>query len=249
MNRNPKIHDFLRNQPLFSELPADDIDRLAEGTRSLHLEKGALVFRKGDACTGFHIVVYGQVKLAIPSAQGAEKVVEIVGPGYSFGEAVMFMGMPYVVYAQAIVDTMLLHVAKQVVLQEIEADALFARRMLGGMARRLHALLGDVESYSLRSGTQRVIGFLLRGDCPAAPGADAAAGAQAAAGADASAGAHASAQTVTLPATKAMVASRLNLTPEHFSRILHELAAAGLIRVDGREITILDAGSLAAHME
>jgi CRP-like cAMP-binding protein len=157
--------------------------------------------------------------------------------------------MPYVVYAQAIVDTMLLHVAKQVVLQEIEADALFARRMLGGMARRLHALLGDVESYSLRSGTQRVIGFLLRGDCPAAPGADAAAGAQAAAGADASAGAHASAQTVTLPATKAMVASRLNLTPEHFSRILHELAAAGLIRVDGREITILDAGSLAAHME
>jgi len=34
---------------------------------------------------------------------------------------------------------------------------------------------------------------------------------------------------VTLPAAKAEIASRLNLTPEHFSRILHELLEAGLL--------------------
>ena len=33
---------------------------------------------------------------------------------------------------------------------------------------------------------------------------------------------------------------RLNLTPEHYSRILHELVTAGLIEVDGRAIRILD---------
>ena len=45
---------------------------------------------------------------------------------------------------------------------------------------------------------------------------------------------------MTLPTSKAIVASRLNLTPEHFSRILHDLTEAGLIRVDGRDGEIVD---------
>jgi len=49
---------------------------------------------------------------------------------------------------------------------------------------------------------------------------------------------------VTLPATKGVVASRLNLTLEHFSRILHELAAEGLIEVRGRSVHIRDVDRL-----
>jgi CRP-like cAMP-binding protein len=45
---------------------------------------------------------------------------------------------------------------------------------------------------------------------------------------------------LTLPTSKGVIASRLNLTLEHFSRILHELTAAGLIAIDGRTVTILD---------
>ena len=44
--------------------------------------------------------------------------------------------------------------------------------------------------------------------------------------------------TVTLPTNKGVIASRLNLTQEHFSRILHELSENGLIAVKGRRITI-----------
>ena len=47
-----------------------------------------------------------------------------------------------------------------------------------------------------------------------------------------------------LPASKGVIASRLNLTPEHFSRILHELTDAGLIRVEGRSFFILDVDGL-----
>jgi CRP-like cAMP-binding protein len=120
-------------------------------------------------------------------------------------------------------DSLLLHVAKQTVFDELERNPGFARKMLAGVSRRLHGIISDLESYSLHSGTQRVIGYLLRQD-------EGQTGAQP--------------YAVTLPTSKAIVASRLNLTPEHFSRILHELAGAGLISVDGREIVIEDVARL-----
>jgi CRP-like cAMP-binding protein len=52
--------------------------------------------------------------------------------------------------------------------------------------------------------------------------------------------ASAGAVTVSLPVSKATIASRLSLTPEYFSRVLHELEAAGLVRIDKRDVHILD---------
>lgn len=47
---------------------------------------------------------------------------------------------------------------------------------------------------------------------------------------------------VSLPVCKGLIDLRLNLTQEHFSRILHELAAATLIRADGLQVLIRDIG-------
>lgn len=217
-----KVVDFLARLPLFNELEAVELERMARHTTELHVARGQTIFRQGDPCTGFHCVIFGRVKLAFGSSQGSEKVVEIVGPGNSFGEAVMFMDKPYIVTAQALVDTMLLHVAKPAVFDELERTPRFARKMLAGLSRRLHGLISDVEAYSLNSGTQRVIGYLLREDV--ADGGE-----------------------VTLHASKTVVASRLNLTPEHFSRILHDLTEQGLIEVHGRGITIRDASRLRGY--
>ena len=215
-----KTQAFLASLPLFKELAPTELEPIAAGTTELHVPRGEIIFNRGDPCEGFHLVVYGQVKLAFISPQGSEKVVEIVAPGYSFGEALMFMDKPYIVMAQALADSLLLHVAKNVVFAEIERDPKFARKMLAGLSRRLHGLISDVEAYSLQSGTERVVGYLLRQDelQSAASGP----------------------YVVTLPTSKAIVASRLNLTPEHFSRILHDLTEAGLIAVDGRDVKIGD---------
>jgi CRP-like cAMP-binding protein len=180
---------------------------------------GGILFRKGDSCAGFHVVVYGQVKLAFGASDGSEKVVEILGPGQSFGEAVMFLDKPNVVFAETLTDSLLLHVGKAVILQELERSPDFARRMLGGLAHRLHRVVGDLEGYSLKSGTQRVIGYLLR---------------------DVAGGQTSRTAEVMLPATKSVIASRLSITREHFSRILHELSDSGLIKVSGRNIRFLD---------
>ncbi len=54
---------------------------------------------------------------------------------------------------------------------------------------------------------------------------------------------------IRLEVGKNVIASRLNLTPEHFSRILHDLTAKGLIRVEGRNITILDDEGFRVHSD
>ena len=52
---------------------------------------------------------------------------------------------------------------------------------------------------------------------------------------------------IDLPIAKGMIASRPNLTQEHFSRILHEVSAAGLIEVQGPRILVPDLERLRAH--
>src|SRR5512135_2016476 len=227
MKRPPpqiKTRAFLANLPMFSAMSGEELDRVAAATVPIHAQKGESLFECGDPCTGFHVVVYGQVKLGFTSPQGVEKVVEIIRPGQSFGEALMFLEQPYIVFAQALSDTMLLHVAKHAVFEELARDPGFARHMLSGLSRRLHDLVRDVEAYTLRSGQERVIGYLL-----ADPASIAGSGEPV---------------EVHLSAGKSVIASRLNMTPEHFSRILHELSDAGLIEVNGPMVRIPDLARL-----
>ena len=223
----PRTATLLAALPLFNSLNDEEIARLAAATRALSVSRGEILFHRGEACHGFHVVVGGQIKLAFISAQGNEKVVEIIRPGQSFGEAVMFMDKPYPVYAQALCDTQLLHIARSALDDELARDPRLARRMLAGMAMRLHQMIADVESYSLQSGQQRIIGYLLR-ELPEIAGASGTA-------------------EIRLTTSKGVVASRLNLTQEHFSRILHELGEQGLIVVDKRLIRIPDIDRLRRH--
>jgi len=217
---------FLSNLALFHEVGSDELDRIAAGTTELRVKKGRTLFQRGDPCVGFHAVMYGQVKLSFLSPQGTEKVIEILGPGQSFGEAAMFLGRAYPVNAECLADSLLLHISKVTLDAELARDPLLARRMIAGLSRRLVGLVHDVEAYSLRSGMQRVIGYLLRDlDRKAGTPTDAPV-------------------RIVLDTSKGVIASRLNLTPEHFSRILGELSNEGLISVRGAEITILDAERL-----
>lgn len=218
MTTHATIETLLAGTPLFGNLAPEELKSFARGSREFSAEKGEILFHRGDSCHGFHLIIRGQVKIGFVSPQGNEKVIEILGAGQTFGEALMFMDKPYMVFAQALADSHFVHIAKTTVFEELESHPAFARKMIASLSMRLHHLVADVESYALHSGKQRVIGYLLREltDC---------------------------AQTqdqlvVTLPASKGTIASRLNLTQEHFSRILHELSESGLIRVERRQIHI-----------
>lgn len=222
---------YLSVLPLFNDLSPEELRHVAAGSTLRRQARGTMVFRVGEPCNEFHVVVTGQVKLFVLSPSGQEKVVELISDGQSLAEAIMFTDRPYFLSAQTLTDSVMLTVSKQAVIDEIARDHRFALRMLAGVSRRLHGLVHDVEAYALHSGLQRVIGYLLRDQdiegCE--PGA---------------------VRTVSLPASKATIASRLSLTPEYFSRVLHELESRGLIEIDRREIRIHDARKLSScHLE
>ena len=110
---------LLARASLFNGLACEDIARFARGVREVRVARGEILFHRGDPCLGFHLILDGQIKLAFTSAEGNEKVVDILYAGRSFGEAVMFMDKPYVVMAQALTDATLLHIGKQVFFEEM----------------------------------------------------------------------------------------------------------------------------------
>jgi len=207
---------YLAVLPLFKDMAPDAIERIAAGSRLRRLGRGEAVFHVDEPCVEFYVTVYGQIKLFALSSGGQEKVFELLGPGMTFAEAPMFVGGVHRVNAEALADTLLLAVGKQPLLDEIGRDPALAVRMLSSLSRRLHRLTDDVEAYALHSGLRRVVDYLL-GELPSCA---------------------CGAGTVELPTAKATIALRLSLTPEYFSRVLHQLEAAGLLRIDRREIRI-----------
>lgn len=212
---------FLSAVPLFKSLDQAGLARLAAVTTRRSLKRGERVFNKGDMPTGMYVVVYGEVRLLARRAE-RERLTGVVGAGRAFGEPVMFLERPAVVDAEAATDALVLHVPKEAVFEEIERSPVFARRMIAGLAQRIEAMVHEAERQAMGSGRDRLIDYLLR-----------------------NAGADTGTALVHLPAAKAAVASHLHLTPEHFSRILHELAGDGLLQVKGRRIEVRDLQQLA----
>ncbi|MDP5238625.1 Crp/Fnr family transcriptional regulator [Uliginosibacterium sp. 31-16] len=217
------VRGLLGRLPLFAAVDVESLDRIAGSVTEHRLARGEVLFRQNSPCTGFYLVAHGQIKLAVTAPNGNEKVLELIPAHMSFGEAVMFLGRPFPVTAEALTDSLVLGVPREPVQELIDTDKLFARKMLAGLSLRLHSLVKDVEGYALRSSTQRLIGYLL-GE----------------AGAEDKAGA----LEIDLPTSKQVLASRLSVTPETFSRILHNLSSAGLVEVEGKTIRVHDVARL-----
>lgn len=222
-----QIIEILSRFPLFMQTTPLQRARLAQSAQEIRLAKGEVVTYRGDIPKGFFIVLFGQIKLCVVSEQGDEKVVEIINQRQSFGEAVMFLNRPYPVTATSLQDSLLLHVSKDAVDELLTIDPTFARGLLAGLSSRLHTLIADVETFSIRSTAQRVIGYLLQ---------------------------FVDDETediveIELPVSKLLVASRLSLTPETLSRVFNKLHKAGLIDIQGRVVRVLSLQKLKAYQE
>jgi len=227
-------HSLLSRVPLFDGMKPATLTYIASRARVMHAPRGEMIFRKDEACAGIYLVIYGQVKLFFTSLQGGEKILDILEQGHTFGEASLFQEGNHQVYAQTLNDCLLLYIAKPVIMAELEKNMTFAHRMMNHLAQRLFELTQEVESYSLDSGRQRLINYLLRQAL--AKGKNGAENDRESP--------EQNAATLTLLSRKGVIASRLNIAHEYFSRLLHELSENGLLSVDGRDIHLKDLARL-----
>jgi len=219
------ITEFLAEQPLFQALSAADRNTLKKASHVRRLQKGETLFRKGDKPISLVLVLSGNILIAVSSPQGERKVMGIHDPGHSIGEAEVVMDSPYPYFAEAVEEAEVLIVAQSALLALLDKDKQFARRLISCMGSRQHELMYSVESFTLRTGTERVIGYLLQ-----------------------HARVQANGRLITkLPATKQLIASLLHIKPETLSRIFRDLSDTGLILGRGRQMQIPDIDRLVSY--
>lgn len=222
----------LRGLNLFREAPEPTLMRLAASARRVHLVRGDELFHSGDVSEGLYVVTRGQIKVYARADNGQEKVIEVVSAPACLGGSLLLADavgqggavMRHVSHAAALTEAHLLLLPRAELLAELQAEPKLAVRLLAEVSGRLNRLVRDIEAVTLHTAAQRVVSYLLRTSPQAAT----------------------SACTVSLPASKGTIASLLSVTPEHFSRILHDLQSRGLIAVNRREIVIPDVERLAS---
>ncbi|MEO5334631.1 MAG: Crp/Fnr family transcriptional regulator [Magnetococcus sp. YQC-5] len=223
------MHKIFRDTPLFKALSEVQMARVQRGMRQIHLEDDEHLFDALEPAERFFILVKGRIKLFHLSPNGAEKVLEIVGPGESIAIAVMFMEQQtYPVFAAALGSSEVIAFDNKIFLNVLRESPETCFRMMADMSRRLRCQMSEIRNLSLQSAPVRLARYLLANKVG-----------------DSSRGG----AVVRLDASKQLIASRLSIQPETFSRILGRLIKLNLIEVKGRVIHILDLAALQLFSE
>ena len=215
----------IRAHHLFAGLAPQQLQRLLASAHIEDVHAGQVMFDRGQPARHFYLVVEGQVNLVLYSRTGEEKIVDILGPGQSFAEAVMFMSGP--VYPVSSVTAAPSRVARfssteyVAMLRESPETCL---RMLGHLSQRLHMRIREIEYLTLESATHRLVRMI---ESRMNPGED-------------------GPTEVQLQESRQEIASRLSMKPETLSRILRHLSDSGAIEVHGRHLVVPSRAKLAS---
>jgi CRP/FNR family transcriptional regulator, cyclic AMP receptor protein len=220
----------LAKVPVFSGLTEGELTFLTERAVPRRYSAGEIIFGEGDACSGLYVVESGHVRIFKSSANGREQVLSIDGPGSSIAELPVFDGGNYPASAAAVDDATLLFVSKQGFHALCLAHPEVALKVLRVVGARLRRLVGIIEELSFTTVRHRLASFLLR--LAQKEGKRTSEGVE-----------------VTLPVSNQELASQIGTVRELVSRNLSRLQAAGMLKIDGRSVTISDLKALEAELQ
>ncbi len=132
------------------ELAADAdaaLARMLAGAREIEAPEGALLFRDGDACQGYVIVLEGSVRVQKIDPGGHEIVLYRVEDGQTcmLTTACLLGGSPYPAEGVAERRTRLVMLAAPLFGQAMDASAAFRRFVMRGIGRRIADLMMLIE--------------------------------------------------------------------------------------------------------
>lgn len=214
-------HPNLRHAPLFDALSDEQLGLILTSSSLLTLRENEFLFETGDLANRFYFLISGQIKLYRLSPDGAEKVIELISPGQTFAEALMFLERPiYPVSAAALPSSQLLVIENQHFLNILRGSIDSCFKIMGTLSQRIRGLIREIDDLTLQTATTRLCHMLWQqmdqaGSC-----------------------------TLELKIPKGILASRLSIQPETFSRILNSLSNRGIICVNRSSIKITNSHQL-----
>jgi CRP/FNR family cyclic AMP-dependent transcriptional regulator len=217
---------LLRRAAIFAALDDELLRTLASRTRRRQYRRNASVFHEGDPGETLYVIVSGRVNIQTHAA--GEQPVHLArrGPGEVFGELALIDGKPRMADAVAIESTDVLVLERSDFLRCVEASPRMALSVLACLADRLRQAAEHLESHQCQDVLGRVSGAILRQM-------------EARAGQDSSGGVRLGARL-----SQRQLAEEIGTTRESVNRVLRRLKQVGAIRVEGRDLIVLDAGKL-----
>jgi CRP-like cAMP-binding protein len=217
MLTHPSTVQTLRRHHLFSQLPEQVFKEVCALATLKRLDCHGTLVHQGDPAKRFFLLVSGQIKLYRLTGEGQENLMEIIQPGQTFAEALLFsQARCYPVSATALKDSVLVSIEGQHYRNALEDAPQVCLAILASMSMHLHMRLRDIDTLTIASASRRVINFLLQERHPVTG-------------------------EIVLQVSKRLVASKLGIQPETFSRILHRLVESDMIAMDRRTIHLLAA--------
>lgn len=205
---------------LFSGMPPDDLRRLLTNCSMRLYPSHTTLFMEGEPADRFYVAIDGWVKLYRSSENGNEVTIADIAPGESFAEAAIFAGSNYPVSGATLTDARLLVVGSEAIKRALHENNEFAFNMLASMSRHMRRNITLLHQLSAMSTTERLAQFLV-GLCNVSSGET----------------------VITLPMDKSLIASRLGMQPETFSRALAKLKKLGVAST-GHNVEIKDVSVL-----
>lgn len=213
--------ELIGNCGLFKGLPEEHLEEINKIAVEKSYGRGETIFFEGDDGNGFYMIGKGKVKVFKLAFSGKEQILHIFGGGDIFGEVPVFNGTPFPANAQTLEKSTLVFFPRDKFIQLIHDIPSVALNMLGILSLRLRIFTTQIENLSLKEVPERLSGYLLylmeeqEND-----------------------------KQVKLDISKGQLASLLGTIPETLSRIFAKMSDEQLIRVQGREIEILDKDGL-----
>jgi len=218
-----ETRDRIQASPLFVDLAENQFSKVLDGMAVIELEPGQHLFEQGMPAKAFFQLLEGSVKLTRLSPDGNEKVIDLIHPGQTFAEAVIFNGAPgYPVNAVSLSASHIVSIEAASYLDVLHKSPKACMDIMARISQRLHWLVNEVDRLTLHNATYRLVAYLL----------------------DQTPGASDETCDVCLSAPKHVIASRLSIKPETLSRTLKRLADAGLLEIQKDHVVLKEIGAL-----
>jgi len=136
---------ILRAHPLFGQLEAHVVERLAACAHVRTVRAGTTIFQKGDPGDSLFAVCAGTIRIGSHSIDGKDAVLNLIQPGGIFGEIALLDGRPRTADAQAVTACELMVIDRRDFMPLLANEPDLALRVIDMLCARLRRTSQQVE--------------------------------------------------------------------------------------------------------